>query len=93
MKNLLPQLRKHKSGQYFARLNGKDHYLGKDPQRAQVGYHILVAQFIKDSDVPQSVKSAMCPTVNEVVISWMESMTASKRNPISSKESNWRAES
>ncbi|MGL6193557.1 MAG: tyrosine-type recombinase/integrase [Thermoguttaceae bacterium] len=48
----IPSIRFHKKGYYFIRIEGKDHYLGKDKREAQLEADLILADYLRRRNRP-----------------------------------------
>ena len=69
----LPSVRRHSKGYFFIRLNGKDHYLGKDKSKANVQAKLLLSDYLRDQHVssflPRITPSEL--TIEEIVVEYL----------------------
>lgn len=62
------------SNRFFVKIGGKFHYLGKDPNKAQIAYCQLIAQNYNLADVPDSLRPSMDVRIDELVIEYLETV-------------------
>ncbi len=59
----IPSVRFHRKGYFFIRIEGKDHYLGRDKVAANVKADLLLADYLKRRNLPShaSIRTAEIP--------------------------------
>ncbi len=58
-----PALRFHKTGQWFVRIRGVNHYLGRDEEAANIKRHELLLQYRRTGEVPAVTKQRQAAAV------------------------------
>lgn len=68
----LPSVRKHAKGYYFIRIQGKDHYLGKDKPEANAQAKLLLADYLRDQPVSRSSSAGASEmTIEEISVEFL----------------------
>lgn len=84
----IPKLLTHSKGSFFVRVTGpdgkrRDHNFGRDPKKTAFQYNQFIAELCQNRNNPQSPRSVVNLSMDELVIQYLESIR-DRYDPINS---------